>query len=133
MARKKTLSSISLAQVAAFVGIILAGYFIIGFGKVALVGHQLRGTKAHLEAQVAALEQEVAGLEATKEFVQTDAYIEQAAREEYKMSRPGDQVIVPLFEDEAAPPQQKVAEPARPASPAPTEPWQAWWDLFFGE
>ncbi|MFQ5856817.1 MAG: septum formation initiator family protein [Anaerolineae bacterium] len=132
MARKKGLSSISLAQVMAFIGLILAGYFIVGFGKVALVGHQLRNTKAALQAEVAGLEEEVADLEVQKAFVQTDAYVEQAAREEYKMSRPGDKVIVPMFHEEDETRAQEAPQPREPTSPTPSEPWRAWWELFFG-
>ncbi|MFQ5342730.1 MAG: septum formation initiator family protein [Anaerolineae bacterium] len=128
MARKRGFSSISLAQVMAFIGLILAGYFLVGFGKVALVGHQLRSSKAELQAEVAALEKDVADLEAEKAFVQTDEYIEQAAREEYKMSRPGDQVVVPLFEDDEVVSSQKAPQSA---PPTPGEPWRAWWALFF--
>jgi len=130
MARKRGFSSISLAQVMAFIGLILAGYFLVGFGKVALVGHQLRNSKAALQAEVAALEQDVADLEAEKAFVQTDEYIEQAAREEFKMSRPGDQVVVPLFEDDEVISSQQAPQSAPPAL---TEPWRAWWALFFGK
>jgi cell division protein FtsB len=132
MARKKGLSSLSLARVLAFIGLILAGYFIVGFGKVALVGFQLRNTKAGLQAEVISLEEQVADLEAQKAFVQTDAYVEQAAREEYKMSRPGDQVVVPMFPDEGATAAQETRLREQPASPMPTEPWRAWWELFFG-
>ncbi|MFQ5594167.1 MAG: septum formation initiator family protein [Anaerolineae bacterium] len=129
MARRRGISSVSLAQVMAFIGLILAGYFLVGFGKVALVGHQLRNTKAELQAEVTALEEEVADLEAEKSFVQTDEYIEQAAREEYKMSRPGDQVVVPLFQDEGT----AASQSPPPARSMPSEPWRAWWRLFFDQ
>lgn len=134
MTRRKGLSSISLAQVMVFISLVLAGYFIISFGKVALVSHQLRNTKAALQAEVAALEEEVAALEAQKEFVQTDRYIEQAAREEYKMSRPDDQVIVPIFPEESEVNAREESASREPVAPTAEEkePWRAWWDLFFG-
>lgn len=132
MPRKKGVSPISLAQVMAIIGLILAGYFIISFGKVALIGHKLRQTKARLQAEVTALQAEVTELETKKAFVQTDAYVEQAAREEYKMSRPGDQVVVPMFQQEETAPLQATPQPEQPAPSAPREPWRAWWELFFG-
>lgn len=133
MAHRKGLTSISLAQVMAFIGVILAGYFVVGFGKVALIGHQLRNTKAELQAEVAALEAEVADLEAQKEYVQSDAYIEESARNEFKMSRPGDQVIAPMYEQprESNPPEE--SEPQEPATSEPVEPWRAWGRLFFAQ
>lgn len=135
MARRKGLSSLSLAQVIAFIGVILAGYFVVGFGRVALVGHELRSTKADLQSEVDELAGDVTALEDRKAYVQTDEYIEKAAREEYKLSRPGDQVIVPMYEAENADNADGTAQPAERAKPQtrePVEPWQAWWDLFFG-
>jgi len=133
MARKKGLSSISLAQIVAFVGIILAGYFIIGFAKVALSGYQLRETKAELQQEVTGLAQEVSGLEKQIDYVQTDDYVEEAARQEFKMSKAGDKVVAPIYEDEAAPAVQAEPQPQEPATSTPTEPWQAWWELFFDQ
>lgn len=130
---RKTLSSISLAQIVGLVGLILAGYFLIGFGEVALVSHQLRNTKATLQAEVTALEEEVAHLEARKQYVQTDAYVEKAAREEYKMSRPGDQVVVPMYREGNGTDTQRKPATNKPAAPTPREPWRAWWELFFGQ
>lgn len=135
MIRRRSFSSVSVAQIMAFIGLILVGYFVIGFTRVALISHQLRNTKAELEAEVAALQEEVATLEAQKAFVQTDEYIEQAAREEFKLSRPGDQVVVPIFPEEERVAPQETAQPQvpQPATPTPQEPWQAWWELFFGQ
>jgi cell division protein FtsB len=130
MARRKALSSLSLAQVIAFIGVILAGYFVVGFGRVALVGHELRASKANLQTQVDELAAQVTTLEDRKAYVQTDEYIEKAAREEYKLSRPGDQVIVPMYETEKPDVPTQSVQP--PPVPEPVEPWQAWWDLFFG-
>jgi cell division protein FtsB len=135
MARRKGLSSLSLAQVFAFIGVILAGYFVVGFGRVALVGHEVRSTKADLQAEVDKLAGEVAALEDRKAYVQTDEYIEKAAREEYKLSRPGDQVIVPMYEADNADNADGLVPPAEPTQlqmQESVEPWQAWWDLFFG-
>lgn len=119
---------------AAFIGLILAGYFMVGFTKVALVGHELRQTKAQLQAEVAELEDSVATLEAQKQYVQSDAYVEEEARKGLKMSQPGDEVIVPLFKEEGTPSQASAPPPPSQSSstPDPTEaPWQAWWNLFF--
>lgn len=134
MAHKQSFSSTPLIQIMAFIGLIVAGYFIFAFGRVALVGYQLRNTKATLQAEVSALEAKVAELESRKTFIQTDEYIEQAAREEYKMSRPGDQVIVPIFreEDDTGGAKEESA-PEELSVPQPQEPWEAWRDLFFGQ
>ena len=140
MVRNKSLSTLSLVQVLAFVGLLLAIYFTYSFAKVALVGYQLRQTKEKLREEVAALQAEVAELEATKTYVQTDEYIEQAAREEFKMSRPGDQVVVPLFPSGgnsttggSSTAQSSAGEITQPAPVRVDSPWQAWWALFFAQ
>lgn len=131
MARKKGFSPISLTQVMTFVGLILAGYFIFSFAKVALVGYQLRNIKADLQDGVATLEEEVAGLEAKAAYVESDAYIEEYAREDLGMSRPGDHVIVPEYQPDGETQIQQPTEPVEPAELEPKQPWQAWWELFF--
>lgn len=118
-----------------FIGLILAGYFVVGFSRVALLGHELRQTRADLQAEVDDLADDVVALENRKAYVQTDEYIEKAAREEYKLSRPGDQVIVPMYETDAAESVEDTAQASEAAQPQvqkSVEPWQAWWDLFFG-
>jgi cell division protein FtsL len=120
-------------QIAAFFGLVLAGYIIFSFGKVAIVSYQLRVTEAELQVEVNALSEEVARLEAQKEYVQTDDYVERAAREEFKMSRTGDRVIVPMIEsgESSTPDESGVLK--KPAAPSSLAPWQAWWALFFDQ
>lgn len=130
MAHKKGLTSISLTQVVAFVGLILASYFVVGFGKVALIGHQLRDTKAQLQSGVEALSADVSDLEVQRDYVESEAYVERAAREEFKMSQPGDQVVVPLYE---AGKEQATRPTSAAAVQSPPAPWQEWWALFFDQ
>ena len=131
MSRRRGLTSISLAQVMAFIGLILAGYFIVGFARVAVMAHQLKNEKAQLQAEVAAIDRDIAELEAKKEYVQSDEYVERAAREELKMSREGDQVFAPVFETSENKSDLSQAELREPAAPVSKEPWQAWFELLF--
>ena len=66
-------------------------------------------------------------------WVQGDAYLEEAARRELGMVRPGDTLVVPVpvVSAATATPAAAAAAPARAAAPA-QPPWQTWRDLFFG-
>ena len=65
-------------------------------------------------------------------WVQGDAYLEEAARRELGMVRPGDTLVVPVPVVSAATATPVAAMTApRAASPA-QPPWQTWRDLFFG-
>lgn len=62
-------------------------------------------------------------------YVDSDEYVEEWARQEAHMARPGDHVIVPL------PPENVQPTTMPPVSPTiePAKPWEVWWALFFGD
>ncbi len=62
-------------------------------------------------------------------YVDSDEYVEEWARQEAHMARPGDHVIVPL------PPENVQPTPTPLVLPIiePAKPWEVWWALFFGE
>lgn len=65
-------------------------------------------------------------------WVQGDAYLEEAARRELGMVRPGDTLVVPVPVVSAAT-ATPVAAMTAPRAEAPAQPpWQTWRDLFFG-
>jgi cell division protein FtsB len=68
-----------------------------------------------------------ATLEAQLAYSQSDAYVEDWARSEQKMVRPGERLVVPVIPTPAAPPPVAAAPP--PAAPAP---WLVWWSLLTG-
>lgn len=84
-----------------------------------------------IQLDIATLEQEEADLIAERDYAQSDAYVEEWARDRGKMIRPGERLIVPV-------PSSNNVEP----TPIPTrvviadtgidepEPWELWWALF---
>ncbi len=72
-----------------------------------------RATKMALDTQVA--------------YATSDQAVEDWARDEARMARPGDKVIVPLT------PVSQTSQPVILVTPTPTtvENWQVWWALFF--
>ncbi len=92
---------------------------------------QLYGLKAEAETlrkEIATLEQENKHLLSRKQIVTSDTYIEKIAREELGMSRPGEQpVIIVSDNDQASKMEDSIVEVQ---DPRPY--WRQWWDLFFG-
>jgi cell division protein FtsB/cell division protein DivIC len=109
-------------------------FFALAFGGKALEGYRLRRHNAILSAQVAELKEEQAELEARLEYVQSPAYAEQVAREEYKWAKPGEKLVIPILR------RRPVAVPLpTPSAPAgettdngSTSYWPAWWRLLTG-
>jgi hypothetical protein len=73
-------------------------------------------------------------LTATLEYVQTDAYVSQWAREEAKMAKPGEVVMIPVLrggsERAAAPAPEPLEEAPAVSEDRPF--WAAWWEALFG-
>lgn len=87
---------------------------------------QMRQEEYRLTQRIAAESTRRAGLEATRAYVQSDAYVENWARMEARMARPGEVAVIPVMLPTPTP----MATPA-PASAAPSL-LDEWWILFFG-
>jgi hypothetical protein len=101
---------------------------IVDFGRKAAANYRVRREEIRLEQEIAAERAKHKALLARREYVQTDEYVEQVAREELKWVRSGETVVVPIpINSEPLP---------TPETPAPTKPspresrWQEWWALF---
>ncbi len=65
-------------------------------------------------------------------WVQSDAYLEEAARRELGLVRRGDTLVVPVSVASPAEPTATPVAPAQTGRAAPAQPpWQTWRDLFF--
>jgi cell division protein FtsB len=98
------------------------------------LARELRGEVEQLEHAVATQQALRAYLTATLEYVQTDEYVEQFAREEAKMAKPGEVVMIPVLrggsERAAAPPPEPPEEAATVSEDRPF--WAVWWEALFG-
>ncbi len=117
-----------------FLGIITVLLFFIA----SYIGRDLeyRAAQAELhqwEARLVAEQARGERLQQELQWVQSDAYLEEAARRELGLVRRGDTLVVPVAS--AATPQATpaAAAPASSSVAAPSQPpWQTWRDLFFG-
>ncbi len=113
---------------------------IIGLGAVVLLVLLMMNLNSrlseyfHLSSERDKLSTEVGYYSITKVALDTlaayatsDQAVEEWARDEARMARPGDQVIVPLT------PAGQTLEPVIQVTPTPTviENWEVWWALFF--
>lgn len=135
MTRKRQQGLISWGRIVAVVVATIALFLAADFGRRALDAYRLSRVVSALEEDVAAMRAENEALKERLEYVNTDAYIEEAAREKLQWAKPGDTVVRTLFsEDKEAP----------ATTPAPSQGslqgeegmekpnWQRWLDLLFG-
>ena len=88
---------ISGAQFLIVITLVIGIYFAVDLSRQAMAVRRLGVWEQELAADVSRLEAEVDGLQGQLDEVQTDAYAERVAREEFGWGRPGDVLVVPLF------------------------------------
>ena len=111
------------------IGLILA----INFSTRISAGQPLQEAYNRVQTEIAELQAEQADLTALRNYVRSDAYVEQWARDDGKMIRPGEVLVVPVPSGrsiEATPAPQVSFEDVR-TTPDEPEPWMLWWQLFF--
>jgi cell division protein FtsB len=110
------------------VGLLLA----INFSARIAAGQPLQDAYDRVTREIEALRAEQAALITQRDFVQSDAYVERWARDEGKMIREGEVLVVPVPAGVASAdaPAETVSVPIQTTDPDP-EPWQLWWSLFF--
>ncbi len=89
---------------------------------------RLSGDRDQLSTQVAYSRATKMALETQVAYATSDQAVEDWARDEAHLARPGDKVIIPLT------PVGQTIQPEAQVTPTPTkvENWQVWWALFFG-
>lgn len=129
--RKRTgqLSGIQIMFAAILaIGLILA----INFSTRIAAGQPVQEEYDRIEQEIDALRLEQGALITERDYARSDAYVEDWARDDGKMVRPGEVLVIPVPAGEgieATPvPQLSVEAETRPPQP---ENWMLWWSLFF--
>lgn len=91
--------------------------------------YRLTRERDSMRTEIANLTATAVGLETQIAFATSDGAVEQWAREEGMLVRPGDQLIVPIAPADATPVPVVAPQATQPAM----KNWQVWWALFFGE
>jgi cell division protein FtsB len=126
-------------RIAMGAGILLAVVIVGGLGwaffQQLALAEELRDEARQLEQAVATQRAHQGHLTATLTYVQTDQYVEEWAREEAKMVKPGEVLVLPIASSAGAARQPTpTAQPADAAPPVPEDQpfWLVWWHAFTG-
>lgn len=105
----------SRARLFFLVCLLLAGYFTYTAATAAFRNHQLDNERRDAEQQLTALEAKKAYLQAVRNYVSSDAYVEQEARRQLGFARDGEMPFVVTS----------------PPPKAETTPAGDWWERLF--
>jgi cell division protein DivIC len=99
------------------VAALIAVYFVVGGALNAVRSHQLSEEETRLQADIDDLNARYARLQALKQYLNSDEYIESVARRELGLVRKGETGFVAI---------STVPSP----TPAPGEEPELWWDVL---
>lgn len=130
--RKRTTGQLSGVQIM-FAAILAIGLILaINFSTRITAAQPLQQLYAQVSQEIEQLKQDQASLITERDYVQSDAYVESWARDDGKMVRPGEILVIPKPVGVSAAP-TPIPPPDIPLETEPPEPetWQVWWALFF--
>lgn len=114
-----------------------ATFFLVRYGQEVLLEHDINAQVSEQQRINAALTEANARLEADLQYVLSDKYVEQRAREDLNLRRPDEEVLIPVEAGGAASVSAPLATtPGRQAGAAGdsaprTQPnWERWMGLF---
>jgi cell division protein FtsB len=119
----KRLPKVSRAQLVLGVTLVIAGYFLVMGATSALRSSQLGDQEDRLRAELTSLQQRYQRLEALREYLNAEEYIEAVAREQLGLVREGETAIVVI----PAPPDGASEGDEESAGPAEDE---LWWETL---
>jgi hypothetical protein len=131
----KTPFSVSPPHLTMLVVCVVAVYFVVGFYGKSLDSYRIGQRAAEVRQEIAVLEDENRVLQARIAYLQSDAYVETAAREKLNLAQPGDRSVVILQAQGASigpqgPPASQGAGSVLPALDSFGH-LEEWIDLFF--
>lgn len=114
-----------------FLGMLLTGAFLVLIGvslvqefrRQVLLDQHVRALRSEIESR----ERRIADLRRLREYLETDAFVERAAREKLNYQKPGEHVVIVPSAPSPSPTPPPPPERDRGPSPA-----RAWFVLFFG-
>lgn len=111
------------------IGLILA----INFSARIAAGQPLQEAYNRVSREIDDLQVEHARLTAQRDYVLSDAYVEQWARADGKMVREGEVLVVPVPSsiDAETTPEPQISLAGVRTTPPENQPWVLWWQIFF--
>ena len=130
MAVTRKRSSVSVTQFVALIVATIALSLIVDLGHKVAVYRRLQGEEFRLKQEIGFEEERRDYLERRKEQVQTDGFLDDIVRGEWKMVKSGETLVVPRFQE--APPAPLI-QPQQESHSSEESHWQEWWKLFFDD
>jgi cell division protein FtsB len=100
---------------------IVVGYFIFAAAKDTLLSHNLTGQERQLQQQIDELQAQEARLQAIRDYLNTDEYVQGVAHR-LGLVRPGEKLV--------------IVSSTAPATPTPTPGastgHETWWEQLYG-
>jgi cell division protein FtsB len=112
----------------------LASVLLLSFVRMTWMERQINQALVQQREANEALRIKIEQLKTEAEYRESDAYVEQAAREQLGMAREGETVLLPTVVIPASSaPMPTIAAEAPMAKPATPPNYQRWWRAFFPE
>ena len=118
---------ISRRQFALVIGLAVVGVLAVAFGRLTLIGYELRRESQDTRDEIAALQTENKALQEQLDYWQSDQGLEELARQELGWARPGETLVVVVPTGGAS---SAASSPPEPIEGPPN--WLRWWRLFAG-
>ncbi len=116
------LPRLSLARMVILLAAVAVGYFVFNAAKDTVLSHHLTQEEQQLHQQIDRLQSDKARLEALRDYLKTDEYVEGVARR-LGLVRPGETLV--------------IVSSTAPATPTPTPGGVAstkpWWEQLFAQ
>jgi cell division protein FtsB len=114
-------------QIIGIFAVVMLALFMMNLNSRLTEYFRLSGERDRLGTQVAYERATKVAIDTQVAYATSDQAVEDWARDEAHMARPGDKVIIPLT------PVGQTPVPVVVVTPTPTavENWQVWWALFF--
>jgi hypothetical protein len=124
----KVRNSLPLVRILLILMGVLTLYLLVSFVRQVAISQQRRGELLELEQAIADAEEERAELEEARAYAQSDAAVEEWAREN-NWAGPNEVSVVVIAPPASASP---GVEGTSEGGGRPGSPGDAWWELFFG-
>ena len=133
MTKKKQNAKVPLTQFLAIIVLSISVFFVIDFARRAAANYRVQREAERMSQEVELVQQRQQQLQARRDYVASDLFVEELARRELKWARPGETVVVVMPTPEAAAQTSTRVAPAASIGPTARTPAEAWWLLFFGD
>ena len=117
------LPQLTPTRLVALLAVLAVGYFLFRAAGDAVLSHRLNRDEQRVQQQIDGLKQQQAQLQAIRDYLKTDEYIERVARRVLGLVRPGESLVI--VSSSIAPTPGPTAQPD--AAPA------AWWERLYGQ